>query len=77
MDPTIKKKIETFMLDIGEHFESARFFGTFPEGDGETGGYTIGHGNYYAQEGQIREWLTQQDEETRQHSRLKTDDESG
>lgn len=76
MTPEIQKKIDDFMSDIGEHFESARFFGTFPEGDGETGAYSVGHGNFYAQLGHIKEWIEAQDEVRRCHTRKTQDEDS-
>jgi hypothetical protein len=69
MSPEIKKKVDDFISEMGEHFESARFFGSFNEGNGETGSYTSGSGNFHAQYGQIREWITRQDEMVRMNAR--------
>lgn len=74
MDDATQKKIDDFIRDIGEHFESARFFGTFAEGNGETGSYTVGHGNFHAQRGNILEWMLQQDEMTRLQTRKRMDE---
>ncbi len=54
---------------LGEHCESVQLFVTYPEGNGETAGYSVGDGNFYARLGQTKEWLIRQDEYTRTHAR--------
>jgi hypothetical protein len=75
MTPDIQKKIDDFMLEIGEHFESVRFFGTYSEDNNETSAYTVGYGNFYAQLGHIHEWTAAQDEIRRAHTRKTQDDD--
>lgn len=49
-----------------EHVDSVRIFVTFHEGATEnTKSYSLGGGNFYAQLGLVREWLTRQDEYVR------------
>lgn len=74
MTNEIEIKIVKFMDDLGEHCESIRLFTTFPEGDGCTGSFTIGRGNFHAQRGQIQEWLINQDENVRINARKKDDE---
>lgn len=74
MTDEIESKIVKFMDDLGEHCESIRLFTTFPEGDGCTGSFTIGRGNFHAQRGQVQEWLINQDENVRINARHKDDE---
>ncbi len=69
MTDEIESKIVKFMDDLGEHCESIRLFTTFPEGDGCTGSFTIGRGNFHAQRGQIQQWMIRQDENVRINER--------
>lgn len=69
MTKQIEEKVTKFLSEIGEHAESVRIFLTYPEGNGETGCYTEGRGNFHAQTGQIREWIIRQDEIVRTHAR--------
>jgi hypothetical protein len=66
--------VDLHAAQLAEHFDSVRIFCTKHNSDGEgdsaTQGYSKGRGNYYAQEGQIREWLTAMNEETRVNQRL-------
>lgn len=51
-------------VELGEHFDSVRIFVTGSEGRESASG-TDGTGNFYAQLGQVREWLLMQDERAR------------
>lgn len=55
----IKKLVDDHVSQIREHVDSVKVFVTFPtdDGTGETAGYESGSGNFYAQFGQINEWL--------------------
>jgi hypothetical protein len=69
-----KKNLDNLVKDhaskLAEHFDSVRIFVTRHNGgDEESAGYTFGIGNYYAQRGQIGEWVTQQEEIERQRMR--------
>lgn len=48
---------------------SVRVFVTFPDGEENSGSYSLGAGDFYAQLGCIREWVTIQDERARMHAR--------
>lgn len=66
--------VDLHAAQLAEHFDSVRIFCTKHNSDGKgdsaTHGFSKGRGNYYAQEGQIREWLTVMNEETRVNQRL-------
>jgi hypothetical protein len=51
--------VDQCVSKIREHAESVRIFATFETQDGQadTRAYDSGAGNYYAQKGQILEWL--------------------
>lgn len=53
---------------LSEHFDSVRIFVTRQMHDG-TVSVTEGAGNFQAQQGQVREWLIRQDENTRENAR--------
>lgn len=55
------------------HFASVRIFCTREAGS-ITKNYSSGSGNYYAQSGQIREWLMMEDEVIRQHAEGDSDE---
>jgi hypothetical protein len=72
-DP-IQKIIEQHCAELMEHCDACRIFVSRNDsGKQETAGNTTGGGNYYAQLGQIEQWLISQ----RQHVRNETpkDDE--
>lgn len=53
-----------------EHFDSVRIFVTRHRGDTEESqGYTTGGGNFYAQAGQVSEWVVTQNENVRKNAR--------
>ena len=67
MEALVKKHV----TELSEHFDSVRIFITIPsENDSQiTRAYNSGAGNFYAQLGQIREWLSMQDEYNRAEAR--------
>lgn len=64
----LEKLVDECVSRLAEHCDSVRIFATRPsdDGSGSTGYITRGSGNYFAQAGVIREWITVQDERTRQ-----------
>jgi hypothetical protein len=56
--------VREHVLQLGEHFESVRIFVTRskPENPSDTQAIDNGTGNFYAQLGQITEWLAIQDQ---------------
>ena len=62
---------------LSEHVDSVRIFVTFPALDGSpaTGRLTDGGGNLYAQMGQVRAWLIQQDEFEKDYARKEAQEE--
>jgi hypothetical protein len=55
VDETVSKLLE--------HFDSVRVFTTRHDGNSEeTACYNSGGGNFYAQLGQVREWIVRQDQ---------------
>jgi hypothetical protein len=52
----VAKELAAFCARMNEHTESIRVFVTLPE-NGMTASHSMGGGNYYAQVGQIQEWL--------------------
>ena len=61
MSPELQRKISLFAQELLEHVDSVRIFVSYPDPNKITGSFTTGIGNYYAQYGQIREWLIIQD----------------
>jgi hypothetical protein len=59
-----QEMVREAVLKLGEHFESVRIFVTRanPESPSETQAIDEGTGNFYAQLGQITEWLSIQDQ---------------
>lgn len=57
------KRLEQHASALSEHYESVRIFVTRRTEDGkcESVSSTTGRGNYYAQLGQIHEWIVMQD----------------
>ncbi len=59
MEEMVKRRCH----ELSEHFDTVRIFVTRHRGeDATTEGYSSGVGNFYAQRGQISEWLVKQDE---------------
>lgn len=59
-------RIEKAAAELKEHCDSVRIFCTLHRDDTkETTFLDVGKGNFYAQHGQIQEWLTVQDQRTR------------
>lgn len=60
----LQKLLEEHASALAEHFDSVRIFVTTPSDDGEsnTKGIETGRGNFYAQLGQVHEWLIVQDQ---------------
>ncbi len=56
--------VREHVIKLGEHFESVRIFVTRakPESPSDTQAIDSGTGNFYAQLGQISEWLSIQDQ---------------
>ena len=73
----IDKCVERFLHEIGEHTQSARVFLTYPTEDGKPhyAGYTNGCGNFFAQKGQITDWVIRQEEYVREDARRQSDDD--
>ena len=66
----IERRVDTALASLTEHVQSARIFITYMvDGKEETFSYSLGKGNFYAQTGQCREWLTKQDEYARENAR--------
>jgi len=62
----MEKMVEDSADRLMEHFDSVRIFVTVHRGDKEsTKGITKGRGNYYAQIGQVREFIIRDDKQTR------------
>jgi hypothetical protein len=55
----IKAMVDLHVSQIREHVDSVRILVTFDEDNGksETSAYDSGLGNFYAQLGQVEEWL--------------------
>jgi len=66
--------LEDHVAMLKVHFESVRVFCTRQDGL-ITKTYTSGLGNYYAQMGQIHEWMTMNDEVVRENERDKNAEE--
>lgn len=61
--PELREKVDTVVAQLSEHFDSVIIFMTLHNGGKETTQfYEAGRGNFYAQLGQVREWLTIQDQ---------------
>lgn len=65
----IEEIVERHAAQLGEHFDSVRIFVTRHRGeDANTVSYEYGLGNFYAQLGQVSEWLAMQDQFQRNHA---------
>lgn len=59
----IEKQIETFCSSIMEHADSVRVFVTSHDGMADVShAFSIGKGNFFAQVGQVKEWIVRQDQ---------------
>lgn len=55
--------LDTHVAQLSEHFDSVRIFVTLHKGGEEqTGAFTRGKGNFYAQLGQVNEWTSEMDQ---------------
>jgi hypothetical protein len=63
--------------DLMEHCQSVRIFVTFEKDSHETGSYETGLGNFYAQLGQVVEWMAIQDQYQRNYADRKDDNKTG
>ena len=62
----VRKMMADMLSQLGEHCDSVRIFVTHHRGGEETTyACTLGAGNYYAQLGQVKQWLEAQDEDNR------------
>lgn len=67
-----QKMVDDIRTKLLEHYDSVRIFVTRHDGDSsDTASYETGGGNFYAQLGQVQEWLAIQDEYQRQWARKK------
>lgn len=58
-----QKRVHDAVNTLREHFDSVRIFVTVHDGnESETSAYESGSGNFYAQLGQVAEWLAIQDQ---------------
>ena len=75
----ISKIAAKALADILEHADSVRIFVTVHQGgagdSGETATITFGGGNFYAQIGQVAEWLTRMNQVTRDNATKEPSDE--
>ena len=60
----MKEIVDRAASQLSEHFDSVLILVTknTEDGNGNTAGYEAGRGNFYAQLGQVREWLAMQDQ---------------
>lgn len=69
-DEAAVKMVKNHLERLGEHWDSVHIFVTkYDPETKSTIDYNIGGGNWYARNGQIREYLTRCDEETREEIR--------
>lgn len=58
MTPADRNRVEAAASALIEHFDSVRIFVTKHDGEKDaTGSFTSGKGNFFAQQGQIAEWM--------------------
>lgn len=66
------KRVDDARTALMEHFDSVRIFVTRHDGsEANTACYETGGGNFYAQLGQVTEWLAIQDQFQREHAKKK------
>lgn len=75
MSEFLEKKTKEFIDLISEHTDSIRVFISTPSDGQSTDGFTTGSGNWYAQYGQIKEWVSRHDERVRHDERKQIDEE--
>lgn len=64
-----QKMVDDVRDKLLEHYDSVRIFVTRHDGNSEdTASYTVGGGNFYAQLGQVAEFLSIQDQHQRNHA---------
>ncbi len=69
MDKELKTLTESKVNELMEHFDSVRIFVTLHNGAGDsTYAFDSGAGNFYAQLGQVAEWMAMQDQYQRNHA---------
>lgn len=56
------RELERHCSQLGEHFDSVRIIATVHR-NGVTESCSFGAGNFYAQMGAVREWVSRRDEE--------------
>lgn len=76
MSDRVQKMADELVEKLGEHCDSVRVFCTYRAEDGDTSAYTVGDGNFYAQSGQVQEWVAHQDEIVRSRTRKEDGDEA-
>ncbi len=68
----LQKLVDAKAAELSEHFDSVRVMVTLHAGgDSVTASYEAGRGNFYAQLGQVREWLQIQDQYQREFAKSK------
>lgn len=73
--PELKAKVDDTVAKLSEHFDSVRVFVTLHNGgESETQSYETGGGNFYAQLGQVQEWLSIQDQYQRNWADKKSEE---
>jgi len=60
-DPDLRE-LERHVSQLGEHFDSVRIIATVHK-NGMTESFSFGAGNFYAQMGAVREWVSRREEE--------------
>lgn len=59
----VDKLVQKHADQLSEHFDSVRIFVTVHKGGEDTSyGQTCGKGNFFAQKGQVSEWLAMQEQ---------------
>lgn len=61
----VDKLTEEYLNKVSEFTDSVRVFATITEEANVTHSFNVGRGNYYAQRGNILEWMNVQDERER------------
>ena len=72
------KAMEEALAKLRDHFENVQIFCSRldPDGSCDTQRLILGKGNMYARVGQVRDWLTMAEEQTREEAREKYREES-
>jgi hypothetical protein len=66
--------IRAHACQLSEHFDSVQIIATSRAPEGHTILSHWGKGNWYAREGSVREWLSVQEERTREQVRKENDE---